>query len=295
MVKRLLMLVMALQVVAAIGIAWALAHVMPADVALLLAVIVVLLVRMAIAANNFRMAARPLPEGAQLDWRQRVQLFFHEFASTMMATSWHMLRHRPRLHVAQPARGLPVLMVHGYGANGGFWVHLAAQLEAQGHSHATVDLEPVFGDIDHYAQQIEEAVQALLAACGKERVIIVAHSMGGLAARAWLRSFGAQRVARIGAKPHMGQVGAMVRRAQRDDARQMRRNAEWLAQLDAADRGQRGLFTSIYSFHDNIIAPQDSCHLPGARNIALPGIGHVAMGRHPDIAKHILAEIMGIT
>jgi hypothetical protein len=107
MVKRLLMLVMALQVVAAIGIAWALARVMPADVALLLAVIVVLLVRMAIAANNFRMAARPLPEGAQLDWRQRVQLFFHEFASTMMATSWHMLRHRPRLHVAQPARGLP--------------------------------------------------------------------------------------------------------------------------------------------------------------------------------------------
>jgi triacylglycerol esterase/lipase EstA (alpha/beta hydrolase family) len=295
MVKRLLMLVMALQVVAAIGIAWALAHVMPADVALLLAVIVVLLVRMAIAANNFRMAARPLPEGAQLDWRQRVQLFFHEFASTMMATSWHMLRHRPRLHVAQPARGLPVLMVHGYGANGGFWVHLAAQLEAQGHSHATVDLEPVFGDIDHYAQQIEEAVQALLAACGKERVIIVAHSMGGLAARAWLRSFGARRVARIitlGTPHHGTDLAHMGLGA---NARQMRRNAEWLAQLDAADRGQRGLFTSIYSFHDNIIAPQDSCHLPGARNIALPGIGHVAMGRHPDIAKHILAEIMGIT
>lgn len=295
MVKRLLMLVMALQVVAAIGIAWALARVMPADVALLLAVIVVLLVRMAIAANNFRMAARPLPEGAQLDWRQRVQLFFHEFASTMMATSWHMLRHRPRLHVAQPARGLPVLMVHGYGANGGFWVHLAAQLEAQGHSHATVDLEPVFGDIDHYAQQIEEAVQALLAACGKDKVIIVAHSMGGLAARAWLRSFGAQRVARIitlGTPHHGTDLAHMGLGA---NARQMRRNAEWLAQLDAADRGQRGLFTSIYSFHDNIIAPQDSCHLPGARNIALPGIGHVAMGRHPDIAKHILAEIMGIT
>jgi triacylglycerol esterase/lipase EstA (alpha/beta hydrolase family) len=295
MVKRLLMLVMALQVVAAIGIAWALAHVMPADVALLLAVIVVLLVRMAIAANNFRMAARPLPEGAQLDWRQRVQLFFHEFASTMMATSWHMLRHRPRLHVAQPAHGLPVLMVHGYGANGGFWVHLAAQLEAQGHSHATVDLEPVFGDIDHYAQQIEEAVQALLAACGKDKAIIVAHSMGGLAARAWLRSFGAQRVARIitlGTPHHGTDLAHMGLGA---NARQMRRNAEWLAQLDAADRGQRGLFTSIYSFHDNIIAPQDSCHLPGARNIALPGIGHVAMGRHPDIAKHILAEIIGIT
>lgn len=295
MVRRLLMLVMALQLAAAIGIAWALARVVPADVALLLAVIVVLLVRMAIAANNFRMAARPLPAGAQLDWRQRVQLFFHEFVSTMMATSWHMLRHRARLHLATPARGLPVLLVHGYGANGGFWVHLAAQLEAQGYSHATVDLEPVFGDIDDYAQQLEEAVRALLAACGSDKVVIVAHSMGGLVARAWLRRFGAARVARIitlGTPHHGTDLAHMGPGA---NARQMRRNAEWLAQLDAADRGQRHLFTSIYSFHDNIIAPQDSCHLPGARNIALPGIGHVAMGRHPDIAKHILAEIMGIT
>jgi len=295
MVRRLLMLVMALQLAAAAGIAWALARVVPADVALLLAVIVVLLVRMAIAANNFRMAARPLPAGAQLGWRQRVQLFFHEFASTMLATSWHMLRHRARLHLATPARGLPVLLVHGYGANGGFWVQLAAQLKAQGYSHATVDLEPVFGDIDDYAQQLEQAVRALLAACGSDKVVIVAHSMGGLVARAWLRRFGAARVARIitlGTPHHGTDLAHMGPGA---NARQMRRNAEWLAQLDAADRGQRHLFTSIYSFHDNIIAPQDSCHLPGARNIALPGIGHVAMGRHPDIAKHILAEIMAIT
>jgi triacylglycerol esterase/lipase EstA (alpha/beta hydrolase family) len=294
MVKRMLMLVMALQVAAAIGIAWGLSHVVPADVALLLAVFVVLLVRMAIAANNFRMAARPLPEEAQLDWLQRLQLFAHEFVSTMMATSWHMLRHRPRMHLANAPRGLPVLMVHGYGANGGFWVHLAAQLEARGLSHATVDLEPVFGDIDDYAIQLEQAVQTLLAASRSDKLVIVAHSMGGLAARAWLRRYGAARVARIITlgTPHHGTDLAQM--GPGHNARQMRRDAEWLARLDADDRAQRGLFTSIYSYHDNIIAPQDSCHLPGARNIALPGIGHVAMGRHPEIVKCILAEIGAI-
>jgi triacylglycerol esterase/lipase EstA (alpha/beta hydrolase family) len=294
MVKRMLMLVMALQVAAAIGIAWGLSHAVPADVALLLAVIVVLLVRMAIAANNFRMAARPLPEGAQLDWLERVRLFAHEFVSTMMATSWHMLRHRPRMHLASVPRGLPVLMVHGYGANGGFWVHLAAQLEAQGLSHATVDLEPVFGDIDDYALQLEQAVQGLLAASRSDKLVIVAHSMGGLAARAWLRRYGAARVARIITlgTPHHGTDLAHM--GPGHNARQMRRDGEWLARLDADDRARRGLFTSIYSYHDNIIAPQDSCHLPGARNIALPGIGHVAMGRHPEIVKHILAEIGAI-
>ena len=295
MVKRLLMLVMGLQVAAAGAIAWGLSHLVPADVALLLAVIVVLLVRMAIAANNFRMAARPLPEHAQLGWRQRGRLFLREYLSTMLATSWHMLRHRPRLHLAGKPRGFPVLLVHGYGANGGFWAHLAAQLEAQGFSHATVDLEPVFGDIDDYALQLEQAVQALLAASGSAKVVIVAHSMGGLAARAWLRRFGAAHVARIITlgTPHHGTDLAHM--GPGHNARQMRRGAEWLAQLDADDRAQRSLFTSIYSYHDNIIAPQDSCHLPGARNIALPGIGHVAMGRDPDIAKHILAEMCGIT
>jgi len=295
MVKRMLMLIMALQVASAIGIAWALSHVVPADFALLLAVIVVLLVRMAITANNFRMTLRPVPEEAQLNLLQRLQLFFHEYVSTMAATSWHMLRHRPRMHLASEPRGLPVLMVHGYGANGGFWVHLAAQLEAQGYSHATVDLEPVFGDIEDFAVQLERAVHLLLSATRSEKVIIVAHSMGGLVARAWLRRFGAAHVTRIITlgTPHFGTDLAHMGPGQ--NARQMQRNGEWLAKLDAEDRARRRMMTSIYSWHDNIIAPQDSCHLPGARNIALPGVGHVAMGRHPDIAKHILAEIMGIT
>jgi len=295
MVKRMLMWIMALQVGAAVCIAWALSQLVPADVALLLAVGVVLLVRMVITANNFRMTLRPVPEEAQLGWLQRLQLFFHEFASTLAATSWHMLRHRPRMHLAAAPRGLPVLMVHGYGANGGFWVHLAAQLEAQGFSHATVDLEPVFGDIEDFALQLEQAVQALRAASGSDKVVVVAHSMGGLVARAWLRRFGAAHVARIITlgTPHFGTDLAHL--GPGHNARQMRRDGEWLAQLDAADRAQRRNITSIYSYHDNIIAPQDSCHLPGARNIALSGIGHVAMGRHPDITQHILAEIMGIT
>lgn len=295
MVKRMLMMIMAMQVAVAVGIAWGLSRLVPADVALLLAVIVVLLVRLAITANNFRMTLRPVPEGAQIGLLQRVQLFFHEYASTMAVTSWHMLRHQPRLHIASAPRGLPVLLVHGYGANGGFWAHLAAQLAERGYSHATVDLEPVFGDIEDFAVQLEQGVQALLAASGSEKVIIVAHSMGGLVARAWLRRFGASHAARIItlATPHHGTDLAHM--GPGHNARQMRRDAEWLAQLDAADRGQRGLFTSIYSWHDNIIAPQDSCHLPGARNIALHSIGHVGMGRHPEIAGHILAEILGIT
>jgi len=295
MVRRLLLLVMLVQVLAATGIAWGLARVVPLDVALVAAVGVVLLVRMAITANNFRLSRRPLPQHARLGVLASMQLFFHEFMSTMLASSWTMLRHRPRLHLAAPARALPVLLVHGYGCNGGYWAQLAQLLTRQGVSHASVDLEPVTGSIDDFAQQVEVAVQDLLRASGAARVILVGHSMGGLVARAWLQRQGGGRAARIVTvgTPHHGTDLAVF--GPGHNARQMRRGADWLAQLEASDRAQRGLITSIYSHHDNIIAPQDSCHLPGARNIAVSGIGHVALGRHPLILQYVLAEIFSIT
>jgi len=47
----------------------------------------------------------------------------------------------------------------------------------------------------------------------------------------------------------------------------------------------------MYSHHDNIVAPQTSAHLPGARNLAFGGIGHVALASDARILRQLLAEI----
>lgn len=297
MVVRILAVIMALQLAAA-GVFWYLfAQRYPADVALLLALLAVLLVRMAITANNFRIAWRMrsvAPEVHRLGLSGALRLFAREYAATMLSSSWRMLRHRERLHLASRPRGVPVLLIHGYGCNGGYWTQLAARLEREQISHATVSLEPLTASIDAYSAQIERAVQALCSATGADKVAIVAHSMGGLVARAWLRRHGTARIARVIAvgTPHYGtglaSLGVGI------NAKQMRLRDEWLAQLDADDRSHRSLFTSIYSYHDNIIAPQSSCHLQGAHNIAFGGIGHVALGSHPIILKCIVAEILSI-
>lgn len=66
----------------------------------------------------------------------------------------------------------------------------------------------------------------------------------------------------------------------------------WLQQLAARESRQRyALFVSIYSHHDNIIAPQTSSHLPGARNIDIHGIGHVALGLNPRVQEIVIDEI----
>jgi triacylglycerol esterase/lipase EstA (alpha/beta hydrolase family) len=295
MVVRILLAIMAVQVAAALAIWHAAARYVPLDLALLLAVLAVVLVRGAISANNFRMARKfgsDVPAEHRLDLAGRLCLFGGEFRASMLTSSWTMLRHRPAPFFACEARALPVLLVHGYGCNGGFWAALGALLRRERISHDTVDLEPVTAPLDDYVDQVERAVQRLLAATGAPRLVIVGHSMGGLVARAWLRRHGAAHVARIvtvGTPHHGTGLAAMGIGA---NARQMRQDAGWLAQLAQDDARHRALITSIWSWHDNIVAPQTSCRLPGARNIAFSGIGHVALGSDARVLCRILDEIL---
>ncbi len=51
--------------------------------------------------------------------------------------------------------------------------------------------------LDTYAIRVKEIVDALLRRTGEERVVIVAHSMGGLVARRYLQLFGEEQVSRL--------------------------------------------------------------------------------------------------
>ena len=79
------------------------------------------------------------------------------------------------------------VFIHGFVCNRGFWNPWLERLRACGHPFIAVNLEPVFGSIEDYAPIIEDAVRRLTQATGLPPVLIC-HSMGGLAARAWLRA-----------------------------------------------------------------------------------------------------------
>lgn len=302
MIARILRWLMLLQVLAVLAVAWLAMHawgIASPAVALLLGLAMLLAARALVVARNFwqsRRVGSPVPPGYRLGAMGTARLFFGELRATLWASSWDMLR--PRLHAADAVtgQGLPVLLVHGYVCNRGYWTKLSQLLARAGIAHDAVDLEPIGASIDDVVPQVEQALARLCSRTGSGRAIIVAHSMGGLVARAWLRRHGAARVAKIITigTPHHGTALASL--AAGTNARQMSRIGDapsaWLARLDAGETpAARALITSLYSHHDNIVAPQASACLPGARNIAFGGIGHVALASDARVLHQLLAEI----
>lgn len=173
-----------------------------------------------------------------------------------------------------PAHGRVVLLQHGYVNNGAVWLFTERALEAQGYRVFTMD-QPPFASIDTMGDLLAERVDEVLRITGATQLTLVAHSMGGLICRAYLRRHGGDKIDQLitMGSPHQGTFHARLARGA--NGLQMRSGNVWLMSLGESLVGIP--FTSIYSIHDTIIAPQDSSVVVGADNIQLSAVGHVSM------------------
>ena len=195
---------------------------------------------------------------------------------------------------ADGQRGL--VLVHGFVCNRGLWHRWLPRLRQLGIPYVAVNLEPVFGDIDDYAPQIEAAVVALQASTGLAPVI-VAHSMGGLAVRVWLRT----RADSVDANPavhHVVTLGtphrgtALARFAFTSNTRQMAWRSGWLDQLGAVEApALRARFTCVYSNCDNIVFPTSAATLPHSAARALQACAHVQMVFRPEAFDEVMRHL----
>jgi pimeloyl-ACP methyl ester carboxylesterase len=181
------------------------------------------------------------------------------------------------------------VLIHGFLCNRGFWNPWLLELRAADRAFVAVNLEPVFGSIDRYVQIIDDAITRVTAATGRPPILIC-HSMGGLAARAWLRDADAARVHRIVTigTPHRGTWLAHLARTV--NARQMRVGGEWMRRIEDARASTRQVpFTCWYSNCDNIVFPTSTATLPGADNRLAEGRAHVEMAFVDRLRRETLA------
>lgn len=219
------------------------------------------------------------------EWRALLEL-------NLVLVPWerYLLRPDP---VAAPAGKPAIVLVHGYLVNRGCFRTLVRNLEAGGAGAVfTPNLRSWLAPIECLEADLASAIEAAAAATGG-KVVLVAHSMGGLGCRAYLARHGCGHVERVItiASPHHGTALAWFGLG--ENARQMRPRSEFLRTLAQAE-GERGPgvpFTSIYSTHDDLVAPQEGSVLPWARNVALSGIGHVDLLGSAALAERVLGEL----
>jgi triacylglycerol esterase/lipase EstA (alpha/beta hydrolase family) len=226
---------------------------------------------------------------------QLLQAWWGEVLSAPRVFCWRQpFRANAEPDWLEPAHAgrLGVVFVHGFVCNRGFWNPWMPRLRAAGVPHVAVNLEPVFGDIDDYVQIVDTAVRRVRDVTGRPP-LLVAHSMGGLAARAWLsrRPPGdeIEHVVTIGS-PHGGTW--LARFGITPNGLQMRRANDWLKELTKAERHREpqqtyARFTCLYSHCDNIVFPPSTATLPGADNRHVPGSAHVHLAFQPEVFSEV--------
>jgi triacylglycerol lipase len=198
-----------------------------------------------------------------------------------------------------PATGavkrVPVVLVHGYLCNHRIWDDITPLLRAQGHDVYAVNLEPLFCSIDQYAQVVESAVQALLTQSGQQKVALVGHSMGGLAIRAWLRTQGPERAARVLTlgTPHVGT--RVPQHLKTKNGIQMTWKSKWLDTLTRSETlAIHQLFHIAITPQDNIVYPQRSQVLPNMSATVFEGIGHLQMCLDSKVIQWLRSQLADV-
>lgn len=172
-----------------------------------------------------------------------------------------------------------MVLVHGYFCNRAVWNSWLRRLRTLGIPCAAMTLEPAHGSpVDAMVADLDASVKAMVQKTGCAP-LLVAHSMGGLVVRAWLKSLTpeqrAQYVAHVVtvATPHGGTW--LGRFAHGLPAVDMREGSAWLQQLGLPPGDVR--FTCWCSSSDNIVFPPNLATLPGAQLHQVDDAAHMQL------------------
>jgi triacylglycerol lipase len=171
--------------------------------------------------------------------------------------------------------GMPIVCVPGWGLSRACFLLLRHRLRRDGWPDVW-GVADGRGDVAARARRLRDAVEACCARTGAARVALVAHGVGGLVCREYLRRLdGIDRVVKVVtlASPHRG--SKLFALAPTSTLQALRPESPSLAELGADDPIPAAVdFTAIYASFDTVVIPAALALYPGAGNIEVEGVGH---------------------
>jgi hypothetical protein len=211
----------------------------------------------ALAARARRRFGSRCPDDEGTPWASRAHGFVTECAAIWLPLGGLLSTGR---RASTESSTQHVIVVHTRGAP---IRRLLRRLTSAGFTPHPVGCSRLLGGIETNATQLGIVLERVHGMAGTERVDIVAHGLGGLVARAYLRRPGSAvsvgRLVTLGT-PHEGTVAR-----------------EWAGLSDGEALPPRVELVSIFSGDDALVVPPSRAHHPDAFNIEVAGVGHLSL------------------
>jgi len=194
-----------------------------------------------------------------------------------------------------PARRPAILLVPGWKDRSPVMEPLAQHLRASGWPDervTTVAFDDPFGSNREHADELQHALQRLERESGADRIVIVAHSMGGLATRWYLARDPSPKVkaALFLATPHRGTWLAWL--GWGSGAGEMRPRSAFMQDLSAAAVPPDVKLICFRAPGDTRLFPASTAWLDGAECRTLPALGHKRILRQQRVFDEVTRTLV---
>jgi len=175
-----------------------------------------------------------------------------------------------------------VLLVHGWLATSLDMLALKLRLTRDGFDCDAIDFSymGVLDSIADYAGELAWRVERENA--HRRHIVIVAHSMGGLVTRYYLKNLRATdqvKTVITVATPHHGTFGGMILPPRSIPTSEMLPDSPFLEELNSVSETAPGVgFHSIWTPTDGVVIPAENSIMCGARNYKVSGLGVTHLG-----------------
>jgi triacylglycerol lipase len=191
----------------------------------------------------------------------------------------------------------PILFVHGYLESESLWKTMIERFEKDGWGKAELNnwkYDTLQSNVTT-AKEVSSKVSGILKATGASQVDLITHSMGALSTRYYIKNLGGETTVdewvSLGGPNHGTTLASFCSTA---SCVEMRINSTFLKELNAGKETPGPVeYATWWSPCDEVINPNESVILTGAKNTKTACLSHVALTTDETVYKQVREFVKG--